>query len=277
MPADGRLLEIARQQSWAIACSAAPWEGALCESLQEFFGDDVHLHLVRFARTGPWSLRLLDWVEAPARSGGMAPGRAVDIDDVRRHPGIATMVQQNTAAPIRLSDVVDLRSFRHTEIFHRTHSRPHGTKYACAAPLFSSPETFVLLGGHSTREDFSPDQMSLLARLQTVVASALIMRSALRQLCDAAEQHGEHPDRPQPASPTPLRLPERTAESDYWPSAREQQVLCLLTLGLTSSQIARRLEITERTVRKHLDSVYRKAGLTSRTAAAVWWKRRADG
>ena len=44
--------------------------------------------------------------------------------------------------------------------------------------------------------------------------------------------------------------------------------------GLTSEQIGRRLNITERTVRKHLGSVYAKAGVQGRAAAAAWWQRR---
>jgi DNA-binding CsgD family transcriptional regulator len=51
-------------------------------------------------------------------------------------------------------------------------------------------------------------------------------------------------------------------------------VLALTAEGWTSSQIGRRLGISERTVRKHLGSVYDMAGVRGRTAAAACWQRR---
>ncbi|MBE3559824.1 MAG: tetratricopeptide repeat protein [Ktedonobacteraceae bacterium] len=48
---------------------------------------------------------------------------------------------------------------------------------------------------------------------------------------------------------------------------REQEVLRLVECGLSNAQIARRLVISVGTVRTHLASMYRKLGVTSRTAA----------
>src|SRR3972149_5791071 len=50
---------------------------------------------------------------------------------------------------------------------------------------------------------------------------------------------------------------------------REQQVLPLLADGLSNKQIARRLAITERTVKYHISNILRKLGLFSRTEAAI--------
>ena len=49
---------------------------------------------------------------------------------------------------------------------------------------------------------------------------------------------------------------------------REQQVLALLAEGLPDRQIARRLVISERTVRHHVSAVLAKTGASSGTAAA---------
>jgi len=50
-------------------------------------------------------------------------------------------------------------------------------------------------------------------------------------------------------------------------TARELCVLSLLTRGLSSQQIARRLRCSPRTVQKHLEHVYRKLGVRDRVNA----------
>jgi DNA-binding CsgD family transcriptional regulator len=51
-------------------------------------------------------------------------------------------------------------------------------------------------------------------------------------------------------------------------TAREQEVLALLSQGLPDREISRRLFISERTVHHHVSSVLSKIGVSSRTAAA---------
>ena len=48
---------------------------------------------------------------------------------------------------------------------------------------------------------------------------------------------------------------------------RQNELLRLLAAGHTNSQIARRLGISEGTVRTHLENIYDKLGVSSRTAA----------
>jgi DNA-binding NarL/FixJ family response regulator len=50
-------------------------------------------------------------------------------------------------------------------------------------------------------------------------------------------------------------------------SARELEVLRLVAEGLTDARVAERLHLSPRTVGRHLESVYRKLGVSSRTAA----------
>ena len=52
-------------------------------------------------------------------------------------------------------------------------------------------------------------------------------------------------------------------------SVREQEVLGLLARGLTDRQVAEELVVARKTVEKHVSSVLRKTGTTSRTAAVV--------
>jgi NarL family two-component system response regulator LiaR len=54
-------------------------------------------------------------------------------------------------------------------------------------------------------------------------------------------------------------------------SDRERQVLQMLTEGLNNQAIAVFLGIKINTVEKHLENVYRKLEVTSRTEAVHWW------
>jgi DNA-binding NarL/FixJ family response regulator len=51
---------------------------------------------------------------------------------------------------------------------------------------------------------------------------------------------------------------------------REVEVLRLVGEGLANKQIARRLGISERTVKAHLTSVFQSVGVTDRVQAALW-------
>ncbi|MCA1823667.1 MAG: response regulator transcription factor [Frankia sp.] len=53
-------------------------------------------------------------------------------------------------------------------------------------------------------------------------------------------------------------------------SAREREVLALVAQGLANKNIARRLGITERTVKAHLTNVFQAIGVADRTQAALW-------
>lgn len=53
-------------------------------------------------------------------------------------------------------------------------------------------------------------------------------------------------------------------------SARETQVLRLVSSGLANKQVGRKLGISERTVKAHLGRVFRQLGVADRTSAALW-------
>jgi len=60
-------------------------------------------------------------------------------------------------------------------------------------------------------------------------------------------------------------------------SDRERDVLRLLVEGLPNKLIARRLEISEKTVKSHLTRIFRELGVTDRTQAALWAERHGVG
>ena len=69
----------------------------------------------------------------------------------------------------------------------------------------------------------------------------------------------------------------RVAAPDKVLSAREQEVLGLVAQGLANKQIARRLGISERTVKAHLTNVFARLGVTDRTQAALWAREHLAG
>jgi DNA-binding NarL/FixJ family response regulator len=60
-------------------------------------------------------------------------------------------------------------------------------------------------------------------------------------------------------------------------SPRERDVLRLVAEGLPNKTIARRLGISEKTVKTHLTSVFTTLGVTDRTSAALWAQRNGLG
>jgi DNA-binding NarL/FixJ family response regulator len=57
-------------------------------------------------------------------------------------------------------------------------------------------------------------------------------------------------------------------------TAREEEVLTMVGDGLPNKSIARRLGISERTVKAHLTNIFQRLGVTDRTQAALWAQRR---
>ena len=80
-----------------------------------------------------------------------------------------------------------------------------------------------------------------------------------------------------PRRPGPAAAPDPSPEAAADLSAREREVLALVAQGLANKQIARRLGISERTVKAHLGAVYRAIGVADRTSAALWANRHGLG
>lgn len=53
-------------------------------------------------------------------------------------------------------------------------------------------------------------------------------------------------------------------------SEREREVLLMVAEGLPNKLIARKLSLSEKTVKAHLTNVFRQIGVTDRTQAALW-------
>ena len=115
----------------------------------------------------------------------------------------------------------------------------------------------------------------LVAALQVGAAGYLLKHTPAAELVDTLRRvaDGDHqldPDvaarmlrefRGRPAAPAAQALPPL--------SGREEEVLKLLATGETNRQIARRLSVSEETIKSHVASILRKLAVPDRTRAAV--------
>jgi DNA-binding NarL/FixJ family response regulator len=137
--------------------------------------------------------------------------------------------------------------------------------------LAEQPKTAVLV-----LTSFS-DRPRILGALEAGASGYLLKDVAADEVAEGirAAARGESPLDPRAArtvltarhEPDPL-----AALSD-----REREVLKLLLEGLPNKLIARRLEITEKTVKSHLTRIFREIGVTDRTQAALWAERNGLG
>ncbi len=89
-----------------------------------------------------------------------------------------------------------------------------------------------------------------------------------------AAARGESPLAPKAAQ---TLLADRAEQRSVQLTKREREVLELVAEGLSNKLIARRLEISEKTVKAHLTRVYEQIGVTDRTQAALWAQRHRFG
>jgi DNA-binding NarL/FixJ family response regulator len=120
---------------------------------------------------------------------------------------------------------------------------------------------------------YAEDQ-TVLAAIDAGASGYLLKDAEPEELVRAvrAAARGESPLAPRAARAV---LASRSASSqDGYLTPREEEVLDLVGEGLPNKQIARRLGISEKTVKTHLTSVFQRIGVLSRTEAAIWWRDR---
>jgi len=86
-----------------------------------------------------------------------------------------------------------------------------------------------------------------------------------------AAARGEAPLTPRAAAALLAHRRDRPAEVELTP--REREVLGLVVDGLANKQIARRMGISEKTVKGHLTNLFQRIGVADRTQAALWAER----
>src|SRR4051812_47529873 len=135
----------------------------------------------------------------------------------------------------------------------------------------------IVAAGHGTEvvilTSFS-DREQILSALDAGAIGYLLKDAEPSELIEGirAAARGESPLDPKAARAvlTGRDRPSSGADPAADLTAREREVLALVAEGLPNKLISRRLEISEKTVKAHLTSVFAALGVTDRTQAALW-------
>ena len=130
------------------------------------------------------------------------------------------------------------------------------------------------LGGEVLVLTSYSDSARIVAALDAGAVGYLLKDADPEDVLDGvrAVSRGESPIHPKVARRL-LTARTAAAPAEVSMTPRETEVLALVRAGLANKQIARRLGISERTVKAHLTSVFQRIGVVDRTQAALWAER----
>ena len=149
------------------------------------------------------------------------------------HPLVRFHAYQGGRVPQRITDSVPFEQFRRTALYNDYYRRIR-IDHAIALPIYVRDGLLVSFVLNRTRRDFTERERALLEVLRPHLAKIYQRISTVGQL-----------------------------------TARETEVLRWVAAGKSNAQIGAILRISARTVQKHLQNIYDKLGVESRTAAAM--------
>ena len=169
----------------------------------------------------------------------------------RQYPFFKRLLLTGDGTAVRNSDMVgSMSAFRRTTVYGEHFEPRHARFQANLGWKFGGD--LALVGLYRERRDFEREEILELERVRQLFAAAAEYRLVLDQLGGPGVEL-------------------ERAEHGSALSPRQQVVLSLVATGATNGQIATQLRITERTVRKHVEDICRKLGVSNRVAAARWW------
>ena len=180
----------------------------------------------------------------------------------REHPLVRFHTTHHDGATHRISDALSGTAFRATPLYADYYARV-GLDHAMALPLYVDERLLVSFAFNRRGRDFTDGERDLLDLMRIPLSTLYRQSYALAQARAALAASGD----PAPAAgdgPDPL-----AALTD-----REREVLGWVAAGKSNAQIAEILGASPRTVAKHLERIYEKLGVESRTAAAMRAVRR---
>lgn len=224
------------------AASLAQLPGLLLPALVNLVGADSALWTELYLAPGP------------GQAAGPLPGRIVGYPEPLLTEETALALEWHAlnfpltrhtrpggdGRPIRRSDLQSMRTFRGSGIYADV-ARQIGIDQMLATAL-TPGSVHVCISLNRAGLDFTPTAVDLLTRLRP-----LLTRRVARL-----------------AGGQPMLAP---AASSAQLTARQEQVLRLVAAGLTDAAIGHHLGCSPRTVDKHLEHIYRRLGVSCRTAA----------
>ena len=124
-----------------------------------------------------------------------------------------------------------------------------------------------------------PLSLDSVALHQPVAYAAVVdqLSQTVQQLLLAALARARQMDVPAPIAPL-AAAPVSVASPLVLPlSSREREVLRLIAAGDSNKMIARRLDLSPHTVKRHVANILDKLNLRSRGQAAAWWMAQPTG
>ena len=199
------------------------------------------------------------------------PGHGLSATDIEAfdryffsHPLVRYHGLEGGRSSWRISDSLSSREFRDSELYNEYYRRI-GIRHAMAIPVLVAQGNLVSFVLNRSSRDFS-DRDRARANLVRPILSALYEQACTRTRLELQADHTRADDT---AAAAPTMLP-RARKSALSPlTAREREVLLWVSRGKTDRDVARLLDISPRTVAKHLEHVYVKLGVETRTAAAM--------
>ncbi len=217
--------------------------------------------LPRLAASELTTLSMCDMRSGRRHVVGVPPGtidaeaRASFDRHFDEHPLVRYHGHEGGQEARRISDSIAMPAFRKTALY-ADYYRRIGIDHALALPLHSDDGWLVSVVLNRQGRDFSDRELALFDQVRRVLARLFRSTRLLERTRERLNGAGAVAGPPTLSPSLPLT----------W---REREVLRWVAAGKTDRDIAAILTISHRTVHKHLQSVYSKLGVETRTAAAM--------
>ena len=193
--------------------------------------------------------------------GAISAGDRASFDrHFREHPLVRYHADQRGPGARRISDSLSFARFRDTALYSDYYRRI-GIDHVVALPVFVDERRLISFVLNRRGRDFSDRECLLLDVVGAPLARLYLQaaeRRGLRQSLHSALALLRRDESALPSSDGMQRL-----------TPREAEVLRWLAAGKTDRDIAALLACSPRTVQKHLERIYIKLGVETRTAAVM--------
>lgn len=235
----------------AAALDGPGWEsplGPLCAALAASTRSGIGSFTE--VRADPPSVRIVSWPDEQDQ----LPLGAMLAASIPEHPMLQHYLPGSRVDVLRVTDLTSEHTWRHSSLRSTIHE-VCGVDQIVLMPLASSPGVVAGFSLGRDATDYSDHEVDVLTDLQRITGATL-RRVGVLQRWSAEIDPGD-------------ARAGRSAADQAGLTVRETAVLAELVDGRTAAAIARRLDISPRTVTKHLEHVYRKLGVRDRVSAVI--------
>jgi DNA-binding CsgD family transcriptional regulator len=179
--------------------------------------------------------------------------REIEVFDAYffEHPLVRQHGRNPDAVTCGIGDLVPASAFHRTPLYNEYY-RAIGIDHVVAVPIHVDRRFLVSFVLNRNKHDFGEDDRAMLELMRPHLANLYRLGIAI----DRAREAPAHVDGALQRAQVPL-------------TPREREVLDWLSAGKTNRDIAAILGASARTVEKHLERIYEKLGVETRTAAVM--------